>query len=35
MLKRRWSASILRYLDKGVTDPAEISKHEVNLSLPS
>jgi DNA-binding HxlR family transcriptional regulator len=32
MLKRRWSASILRYLDKGVTDPAEISKHEVNLS---
>ena len=32
MLKRKWSASILRYLDKGVTDPAEITKHEVNLS---
>ncbi len=32
MLKRRWSANILRYLDKGVTDPAEIAKNEANLS---
>ena len=32
MLKRRWSASILRYLDRGITDPAEITKNEVNLS---
>lgn len=32
MLKRRWSASILRYLDKGITDPAEITKNEANLS---
>lgn len=28
MLKRKWSASILRYLHKGVTDPAEILKLE-------
>jgi len=32
MLKRRWSASILRYLEKGVTDPAEITKNEANLT---
>ena len=32
MLKRRWSASILRYLDNGVSDPAEITKREPNLS---
>jgi DNA-binding HxlR family transcriptional regulator len=32
MLKRRWSARILRYLDRGVTDPAEITKTEANLS---
>jgi len=32
MLKRRWSANILRYLDRGVTDPAEITKNEVNLT---
>jgi DNA-binding HxlR family transcriptional regulator len=32
MLKRRWSASILRYLDRGVTDPAEITKNEVKLT---
>jgi len=32
MLKRRWSASILRYLEKGVTDPAEITKNEASLT---
>ncbi len=32
MLKRKWSASILRYLHKGVTDPAEILKLEPELS---
>ena len=32
MLKRRWSVSILRYLDRGITDPAEITKNEANLS---
>jgi DNA-binding HxlR family transcriptional regulator len=32
MLKRKWSAIILRYLEKGITDPSEITKREVNLS---
>jgi len=32
MLKRKWSAIILRYLEKGVSDPSEITKREVNLS---
>ena len=32
MLKRKWSACILRYLAKGITDPAEIAKHEPELS---
>ena len=32
MLKRKWSAVILRYLDKGINDPAEITKREPNLS---
>jgi len=32
MLKRRWSARILRHLDKGITDPAEITKNEANLT---
>jgi len=32
LLKRKWSATILRYIAKGVSDPAEIAKHEVNIS---
>jgi DNA-binding HxlR family transcriptional regulator len=32
LLKRKWSATILRYLEKGITDPAEITKREVNIS---
>jgi|HubBroStandDraft_2_1064218.scaffolds.fasta_scaffold59425_3 DNA-binding HxlR family transcriptional regulator len=32
LLKRKWSATILRYLEKGVSDPAEIAKREVNIS---
>jgi len=32
LLKRKWSATILRYLEKGVSDPAEITKREVNIS---
>jgi DNA-binding HxlR family transcriptional regulator len=32
LLKRKWSAIILRYLEKGVNDPAEITKREVNIS---
>jgi DNA-binding HxlR family transcriptional regulator len=32
LLKRKWSATILRYLDKGISDPAEITKHEVDIS---
>jgi DNA-binding HxlR family transcriptional regulator len=32
LLKRKWSATILRYLEKGVNDPAEIARHEVNIS---
>jgi len=32
MLKRKWSAIILRYLEKGINDPAEITKREANLS---
>ncbi|HZP60499.1 MAG TPA: winged helix-turn-helix transcriptional regulator [Opitutaceae bacterium] len=32
MLKRKWSAIILRYLEKGINDPAEITKREINLS---
>ena len=32
MLKRKWSACILRHLGRGVTDPAEIAKQESDLS---
>jgi DNA-binding HxlR family transcriptional regulator len=32
LLKRKWSATILRYLDQGVSDPAEITKHEASIS---
>jgi DNA-binding HxlR family transcriptional regulator len=32
MLKRKWSAAILRYLVQGVTDPADIVRHEPDLS---
>ena len=32
LLKRKWSAAILRYLEKGVNDPAEITRREVNIS---
>jgi DNA-binding HxlR family transcriptional regulator len=32
LLKRKWSATILRYLDQGVSDPAEITRREVNIS---
>jgi DNA-binding HxlR family transcriptional regulator len=32
LLKRKWSATILRYVEKGVNDPAEITRHEVNIS---
>ena len=32
ILKRKWSASILRYLDAGLNDPAAISKRETDLS---
>ncbi|MGA3008454.1 MAG: winged helix-turn-helix transcriptional regulator [Opitutaceae bacterium] len=32
LLKRKWSATILRYLERGITDPIEITKHEVNIS---
>jgi len=32
LLKRKWSATILRYLEKGVSDPAEITRHEVDIS---
>lgn len=32
LLKRKWSATILRYLEKGISDPAEIAKREVNIS---
>jgi DNA-binding HxlR family transcriptional regulator len=32
LLKRKWSATILRYLDKGISDPAEITKREINIS---
>jgi DNA-binding HxlR family transcriptional regulator len=32
LLKRKWSATILRYLDRGITNPAEITRHEVNIS---
>jgi DNA-binding HxlR family transcriptional regulator len=32
LLKRKWSATILRYLEKGISDPAEITKREVNIS---
>ncbi len=32
LLKRKWSATILRYMAKGVSDPAEIARHEVDLS---
>jgi DNA-binding HxlR family transcriptional regulator len=34
MLKRKWSSSILRYLDQGVNNPAEIIKREIGLSNP-
>jgi DNA-binding HxlR family transcriptional regulator len=32
LLKRKWSATILRYLEKGVSDPAEITKLETSIS---
>ncbi|HWZ96022.1 MAG TPA: helix-turn-helix domain-containing protein [Opitutaceae bacterium] len=32
LLKRKWSATILRYLEKGISDPAEITKREVDIS---
>jgi DNA-binding HxlR family transcriptional regulator len=32
LLKRKWSATILRHIAKGVSDPAEITRHEANLS---
>lgn len=32
LLKRKWSATILRHLDQGITDPAEILKREEQLS---
>ncbi len=32
LLKRKWSAVILRHLANGIADPAEISKRELNLS---
>ena len=32
LLKRKWSATILRYLDQGVSDPAEITRREINIS---
>ena len=32
LLKRKWSAVILRHLANGISDPAEISKRETNLS---
>lgn len=33
MLKRKWSAIILRHLEKGITDPSEITKCEAELSV--
>ena len=32
LLKRKWSATILRYFESGVTDPSEIIRHERDLS---
>ena len=32
LLKRRWSANILRYLANGISDPAEITRHEPLLT---
>ena len=32
LLKRKWSAVILRHLANGITDPADISKREPDLS---
>ena len=32
LLKRKWSAIILRHLANGITDPAEIGKLEADLS---
>lgn len=32
MLKRKWSTIILRYLEKGLNDPTEITKQEPGLS---
>lgn len=32
MLKRKWSTIILRHLEKGLNDPAEITKQEPGLS---
>jgi DNA-binding HxlR family transcriptional regulator len=32
LLKRKWSATILRYIAKGVSDPAEIARHEADIS---
>jgi DNA-binding HxlR family transcriptional regulator len=32
LLKRKWSAIILRYLSRGVNDPSEIAKEEAGIS---
>lgn len=32
LLKRKWSAIILRHLASGITDPAQIRKQELDLS---
>jgi DNA-binding HxlR family transcriptional regulator len=32
LLKRKWSITILRHLANGITDPAEITKREAELS---
>lgn len=32
LLKRKWSSTILRYLDSGISDPAEINRREIYLS---
>jgi DNA-binding HxlR family transcriptional regulator len=33
LLKRRWSATILRYLDAGISDATEILRREAKLSV--
>jgi len=32
LLKRKWSAIILRHLSQGATDPSDIAKKEVDIS---